>query len=349
MATNETLLDSIRRGPNHEPQSFLEGLFNPSASYEPIIATILGQLSNDDHNAMRRASRKMNNGLMALRNDDGTLIHDQRLLRDRCDTAWCANPVDCHVRLRRCTRRKHEWGFIDSRSRDHSGIKSFLICTNCRLKSNSLEPIRKLTMGAQWPLCTSCTQTKERQYPHGAQFCQCWEEFSRKVLCPYCVWSREKFRREMKMIPKIARKIGPDASGGFRAAKLHRPSNTRLGCPGCGMRDRPKLSTEDRLRSTRLCVVCQKYIIVPTRPARPNAKPIGPPRELAQPNRRSARLDPYGAQAFVPVRLSYTGSVRNAETELQNTGVPDPSPPPPEAQAPSEEFTQWFGGYGGYA
>ena len=58
--------------------------FNSVVQYGNITNAILGQLSNDDHNAMRRTNSIMNNSLMALR-PDGILRHRLEALRDICD------------------------------------------------------------------------------------------------------------------------------------------------------------------------------------------------------------------------------------------------------------------------
>lgn len=112
MAANKTFLELVTRGPNNKPRSFLEGVLKPNTRHENIIDSILGQLSNDDHNAMRCASRKMNGGLMATREDNETLRHKQRRSRDKVDVInlfprsdICPDGIGSLALLRRCSRQ----------------------------------------------------------------------------------------------------------------------------------------------------------------------------------------------------------------------------------------------------
>lgn len=139
----ETLLSSILQAPNGGGNRSSRGVFSPAVQYDDIINSILGQLSNDDTNVMRRTNSIMNNGLMTLRKD-GTSKHTQEAMRDKCDVVHidsngqkfpCSNGVNSFARLRRCTLRESELGFHTgfrcpgSMSESHRGIKGFLVYT----------------------------------------------------------------------------------------------------------------------------------------------------------------------------------------------------------------------------
>lgn len=111
------MLSDLLQAPNGGTQSFLEGTFNPMAANGGMTKRILGHLSNDDTNAMRRTCSTMNNELMYLK-ENGIFVHRQEDMRDICDVRGtddihqtdysCPNGINSSARLRRCTRQGRE-------------------------------------------------------------------------------------------------------------------------------------------------------------------------------------------------------------------------------------------------
>ncbi|MCJ1461603.1 hypothetical protein MMC07_000200 [Pseudocyphellaria aurata] len=341
---NETMLSYILQSPKGGAQSFLEGLFNPVVQYDEITDCILGQLSNDDTNAMRRTNSTMNNGVMALR-DDGIFRHKQETMRDQCDVTGityvpgisppqsvCPNTINCSERLRRCTRLSNEPGFAMSQLECHKGIEGFLVCTRCdgHIRDGVFDrdgPWHRLC--SLWPTCDDCTRTQEMKYPHGAQLCQCLPEIKRRVLCNQCLRAKlvhlheetDRYFRNCKWIwrdgtgqimlhrrPPRKTEIWRDENGRVKF-DMHPPRDLPV-CVDCCVRYRPFDKDEfENSEITRICLFCRKYNVVPS-----HEKSVAPVR---LPARRSARLKSTADQNSTHIRLSNRGTARMSYTEIQ--------------------------------
>lgn len=333
-----TLLSYLLRGPNGEAQSFLEGIFNPAVQYDEITDSILGLLSNDDTNAMRRTSSTMNNGLMA-RKGNGTFRHRQEVMRDKCDVKGldpshrsCQNGIKSSVRLRRCTRGKTEPGFSAKRSSCHRRIKGFLVCTRCHQMALNHPDCQDPEPGrySHWIVCSACTEREERKYPGGARFCECIAKLQLRVLCFRCLSAKfDYLRREAFKCFDRRSMIWCDVDGQIKFGNVPSKSLVCLGC-GTGSSDlaRHDLTVQwpTNPEVTRICLFCRNYNIVPSHhPPIPAAIPTV---QLPLPKRRSARLNPTETPAIPHTRLSYHGSIRTPNMESQGPqGFSNPSLP----------------------
>ncbi|MCJ1469633.1 hypothetical protein MMC07_008269 [Pseudocyphellaria aurata] len=281
MDTHETFLTSVMRGPNNEAQSFLEGILNPVVHYEDVIDSILGQLSNDDTNAMRCASRKTDNGLMARRGD-GTLRHQQKTLRDKCDDSdvfgrdqLCPNGTNSWALLKRCSRGENERGFDLPKAICHRGIDGFLVCTTCDHKIRERFEHREMARFfhlAQRPVCAACAEKKEGQYPLGAQLCQCLTNFKRRVLCHQCVKSKVDYLCSNGKIDHASALFDFDFAGSWLQSYFLSPAplaqraeeRAEAACAGCGVGvARWKDYRSGQNKTTLICTICKKYTVAP--------------------------------------------------------------------------------------
>lgn len=328
--SNPSELTRLLVAPNGEAQSFLEGIFSPRVQYDGITNGILAHLSNDDTNAMRRTNSTMNYGLMTLRSD-GIFRHTQEAMRDNCDEISiftqlpCQNPINSSARLRYCTGPRYNRSSLDTEVYYHYGNEGFLTCTTC---CRTHLARWRCPDRAYWQPCAVCTETQERRYPDGAQFCKCLAEIKRRVLCCHCLWL-DLSKREAKLDSSLEERksIGLDENGMVNFSR-HPPHSLPV-CLGCGIR--PSDFTMDLTsylcilgqRITTICFFCREYNIVPS-----NHPPATSTDQLPPPLRRSARLAPAEAQAAVQTRLSYLGTAaRSPNTEPQNAhgfSVPEP-------------------------
>ena len=331
----ETLLSSILRSPHGGIQSFLEGVFNPRVQYDEITNGILGQLSNDDTNAMRRINPTMNNHLTALK-PEGTLRHS---LRDKCDAIGlnrpnlgqvyysgeilcpCPNRMDSSAHLIRCTERELDYSWRLAYS--HRGIENFLVCTTCNRNIINHPRIREYEESAmrltRWYVCAVCTEAQEHQYPNGALFCTCFNKC--RVLCFACLSARyENLICEGHRLFDKRKSVWRDDDGRIR---FHpRPYRELSTCLGCGIRPCTFRWFDERIDITKICVICRNYSIVALS-QQPSATPSAwfPPA-----TRRSARLHPIEKRAATLVRLSYHKTAQRPKTESQGpNGFPIPS------------------------
>lgn len=292
-----SLLTRLLQGPNGKTQSFLEGIFNPVVQYDEMTDSILGLLSNDDTNAMRRTCATLNDGLMA-RKSNGTFRHRQEAMRDKCDVEGlnashpsypedpCQNGIMSAVRIRRCTRKKREPGFCVKRSRCHRRIKGFLVCTRCRQRA-LIRPDCQASYferDSHWLPCSVCTEREERKHPGGARFCECIAKVSRRVLCFECLRARfEYFKRETIKLYGKRTMIWRDVDGQIKFG--NEPSHLPV-CLGCGTRSIDYSS--DLNHATRICLFCRNYNIVPSR--HPPIPPTIPSVQLPRPRPRPLPL-----------------------------------------------------------
>lgn len=324
---NESMLTSLLRGPDGSAQSFLEGIFNPMVQYDEVTNAIFSQLSNDDHNALRRTNSTMNNSLMALRHD-GTLKHRLEALRDTCDvfeasfgnprhihTDWqmCRNGLNSSARLSRCSRQENEPGFDKDWETCHNFKKEFLVCTRCerwiRLRIYDDNRVSTWECRIHWPVCQVCRERQERKHPQGAKLCECVAKLKRRLLCEMCLvarrnWMVNDVRRKKTMRDTIWR----DNNGEVKFD--HEPRFTSSRCFGCGVGEVAEnlfsYDYYDPRSGPKICLHCREYYIAPTREVK-----------VTPPVRKSPRLNPSDTSFVGHIRLSYHGPVGWVTTEPQ--------------------------------
>lgn len=330
---NYILLSSVLLAPNGRNQSFLEGIFNPAVSYDQLTNGILGRLSNDDTNSMRRTNSAMNNYLMALK-DDGTFRHSQEVMLDKCDVRGldydepqfaaqrgdilspCPNEFNSSARIRRCTRGDNEPGYRKDKASCHRGINNFLVCTTCGQNLRNHPMIRRkisACVQSRWGACAVCTETQERKYPNGAQLCTCIPEIKRQWLCYECMLAKLDFLVWEANFYYVynRRKIRRDDDG---QVKFDRPEPRKTpGCLGCGVRPFDCRADDlHRTDLTKICFKCRKYAVVPSQ--HPPAASMG--HGTSSGLRRSARLNPLETPV-AHIRLSHRGTALRPMTEPQ--------------------------------
>ncbi|MCJ1428684.1 Guanine nucleotide-exchange factor S12 [Sticta canariensis] len=276
---DESMLTYLLRGPDDQPQSFLEGIFSSTADYKDVTEGLFGRLSNDDHNALRRTNSTMNHSLMERR-PNGRLKHKLEHLRDTCDVfGWsfggpptgCENEFDSSARLTRCSRQEQEPGFAASMQECHRSKSNFLVCSACDARIRQVMDRRNRMGAAHWPVCHVCAEAEERKHPQGARLCDCIANVKRRVLCEDCAEARVTWMTD-DAHDKLDKRntIWRDETGEVRFD--HRPGFKSNRCLGCGVRSLdweddewdPYDNADDLDHfGPRICVHCRKYTLGP--------------------------------------------------------------------------------------
>lgn len=288
------LLDDLVRTSDGTTKSPLAAIFGPNIAFREISHRIMGQLINDDFNALRRTNSTMNSNL-TMADERGRFLYPGWALRDKCDAViptgpfrvpWhvdsmfdlrpplpttercCQNEPKSEIRLTRCSRQPDEEGFYRLPSEQHKKDGGLALCSTCHyigkyhttlyMQRNMMWSFWEIHGKSQWTLCAICEYKKERENPEGGQFCDCFNSIKRRVLCYPCLYQREKYLLDIYHNANARRlHVWRDEVRKEINFKRNDPKSQPF-CLECGVS--PSLP-EHRQPQTRICIFCRKCTI----------------------------------------------------------------------------------------
>ena len=266
----------FRRLTGNGSRSILEALFSPNGPF-PVQESILGNLTNQQYNAMRATCRSVNDILTERASNlpPGATPRwrNQRYMIVKCDEqnlpipptgnsiapgGTCSNTVDTTTFMKNC----------DDCSSPYRG---HLVCARCRHNNHWNPPTGipgSLSSHDRWmaavpPLkarvCTRCDHEQYSEHPQGFEGCTCFDDQYRKIWT--CKLDDDRRLRVLSFQKQFRTFL---VAGGWQCGHVGRhfihywPRHTKPRCL-CSRRYLPQ--SRQKPRETQQCLICFGYVV----------------------------------------------------------------------------------------